>query len=631
MFQHSFFGGFARQRSELLEAKEFAPLRFFPAVEEQISGLAVTLPPQTFLTRGDLFRGCLYAIRSLVFRSLLRGLLIALIALASVWASRQIVNQDSSFAAAAMFAGIFFCARIAQASLQFFNTLLNAQVARGIQGYLMRVVNQKIQRLDRTALPPQLSSGQLKTLVSSDVESVEDFLSAAIGQWGAALMMVLLLGPALVMLAGWIGFIALILGILFVPMAYGGAQIMGRFQGLSQAQADTLTTMVGEWVRNIRLVRYLGWQRALDRDMRRVMKRITVLFGIRHSIACVVWGISFGWWMVPVLGSVLLSQYLGTPLTLPTFFALVWLLENLDNTLRHLPHSLTEYGTARAGADRILEVLKAPELSRGFKASSKKERAVESGATPVAIHLRDVTVAYGDVVVLGPITASLPLAAHTAIVGEVASGKSTLLEVLIGERIPTTGEVLIQFSNGDVLPLWIKSTYELFRQYIAYAPQRPFLSNNTLRLNIDLGGNAQEQDILAAVEDAQLTPDMALFPRGLHEEVGETGINLSGGQKQRVSFARAFLSKRDFYFLDDPLSAVDTETESRLMHALIQRSRGMVIVSHRLGELDACERVLVLQRGKIVEDGKPSLLRQDQSTHFSHFVRALMEGEQHGN
>ena len=143
-----------------------------------------------------------------------------------------------------------------------------------------------------------------------------------------------------------------------------------------------------------------------------------------------------------------------------------------------------------------------------------------------------------------------------------------------------------------------------------------------MRNNIDLSATTSSDDVNMALLAAQLNEDLATFPRGLEEEVGESGINLSGGQKQRVSLARAFLSKRPFLFLDDPLSAVDPRTEGLLMKSIIEHGRGVLLVSHRLAELERCDRVIVLDNGTIVEDGCPKALACDESSRFSRFLRA---------
>ena len=139
--------------------------------------------------------------------------------------------------------------------------------------------------------------------------------------------------------------------------------------------------------------------------------------------------------------------------------------------------------------------------------------------------------------------------------------------------------------------------------------------------NIDLHGNQSEANVLAAIQQADLSYDLESFPHKLQQEVGEAGINLSGGQKQRVSLARAFISKRKFLVLDDPLSGVDPSTERKLFESIMHASRGFLLASHRLDQLSQCDRILVIDDGKVIEDGAPQTLLKDPTSSFSQFMR----------
>ena len=108
--------------------------------------------------------------------------------------------------------------------------------------------------------------------------------------------------------------------------------------------------------------------------------------------------------------------------------------------------------------------------------------------------------------------------------------------------------------------------------------------------------------------------------------MGETGINLSGGQKQRVSLARAFASQRPIFILDDPLSAVDRQTERALMGEILKATQGLILVSHRLDELQLCDRVLVLKGGRVLEDGSPKTLMLRADSAFNAFLQAADKG-----
>ena len=153
-------------------------------------------------------------------------------------------------------------------------------------------------------------------------------------------------------------------------------------------------------------------------------------------------------------------------------------------------------------------------------------------------------------------------------------------------------------------------------------PQEAYLSNTTLGINIALDTGHTETDVMRAIQMAELEADIGHWKRGLLEEVGETGVNLSGGQKQRVNLARALYSGREYLVLDDPLSAVDSDTEASLMVTLCEVPKGFLLCSHRLTELKQTDRLLVMEEGEIIEDGRPLELMQNPSSEFSKQLQA---------
>lgn len=186
------------------------------------------------------------------------------------------------------------------------------------------------------------------------------------------------------------------------------------------------------------------------------------------------------------------------------------------------------------------------------------------------------------------------------LVGPVGSGKSTLLSLLLRWYDPPRGTVFVD--GHDVLDLQPAALRALF----ALAPQEPFLFSDTVAANVGFARAAAGDDALdAAVAAAALDQDLPQLREGLATIVGERGVTLSGGQKQRVSLARALLSERPGLLLDDTLSAVDPTTERRILHGLgaERRGRTMLVASHRLSVVADADRVLVLDRGRVREQG----------------------------
>jgi ATP-binding cassette subfamily B protein len=191
-----------------------------------------------------------------------------------------------------------------------------------------------------------------------------------------------------------------------------------------------------------------------------------------------------------------------------------------------------------------------------------------------------------------------------AIVGPTGSGKSTLVDLIARAYDPDRGAVLIDGVDLRQLPL------EDLRRAVGFVPQETFLFGETLRRNILLG--APDDGRLEQVSGvAQLTEALPALPDGYETLIGERGINLSGGQKQRTAIARALAQDPPVFVLDDALSAVDTQTEARILAALRSAlvGRTSIIVSHRLAAVRDADWILVLDGGRIVEQGvHPELL-----------------------
>ncbi|MFS8639372.1 MAG: ABC transporter ATP-binding protein/permease [Symbiobacteriaceae bacterium] len=187
-----------------------------------------------------------------------------------------------------------------------------------------------------------------------------------------------------------------------------------------------------------------------------------------------------------------------------------------------------------------------------------------------------------------------------ALVGRTGSGKTTVANLLVRLYDPPPGTVLIDGLDVREIPL------EVLRRDIGYVPQDNFLFSKTVGENIAFApGRWTEEQIVAAARIAQVEEDIRRFPRGFDTPVGERGVTLSGGQRQRVGIARAVLKDPPILVLDDCLSAVDTQTEARILEHLreIMAGRTTILISHRVSAVQHADLILVLDRGRVVERG----------------------------
>ena len=211
-----------------------------------------------------------------------------------------------------------------------------------------------------------------------------------------------------------------------------------------------------------------------------------------------------------------------------------------------------------------------------------------------------------------------------AIIGKTGSGKSTILE-LIGRLYDVSeGEILIDGKNIRDINL-----YNL-RDSIGYVPQDAFLFSDSIRNNIKFGkNNATDEEVIEAAKNASVHKNIMEFSKGYDTVLGERGISLSGGQKQRVSIARAIIHDPQILLFDDCLSAVDTETEEKILHNLfkISKDKTTIIVSHRISSAKNADKIIILEDGAIVQQGSHHELIQQDGYYKKLYAKQLSEKE----
>jgi len=279
--------------------------------------------------------------------------------------------------------------------------------------------------------------------------------------------------------------------------------------------------------------------------------------------------------------------------------------------------NLMQRGTASLG--RISQILE----ERPSIAAPKNLRRLPS---PVRgeIEFRDVTVDYDSGRALDGISLKIPAGATVAIVGHTGSGKSTLVQLIPRLMDPTRGSVLI-----DGVDLRELDPAEL-RRHIGFVPQDTFLFSAKLSENVAFGvESASEEEIRRAAELAGLAPDVESFPDGYQTVVGERGITLSGGQKQRTAIARAVVRNPRILILDDALSSVDTLTEDRILSALadVMRGRTTILISHRVSTVRNADRIFVVEKGRIAEEGDHAELLELGGYYADLYQKQLLEEE----
>lgn len=487
------------------------------------------------------------------------------------------------------------------------------RIGLDVQNDLRNDMHDALQRLDATTLAT-MPTGQLVARANSDTALVQGLLNFVPMLSGNLLMMVLslivmfVLSPLLALIS--LAIVPALFGISFrmrsrvFPASWDGQQKEGELAGI-----------VDEDVAGVRVVKAFGQE---GRELRRLTDAAASLYGSQMRTVRIQSRYQPLLEAVPVLGQVgilALGGWLALDgsITLGTFLAFSTYIAKLMAPSRQLAGILTIAQQARAGVERIFQLLDLrPRVADA-------PDAVELPTEPGAIEFDDVRFAYpGGTEVLDGFTLTMHRGERVALVGASGSGKSTVGRLLVRTYDPDAGRVRI--GGHDLTRVRLES----LRQSIGMAFEDAFLFSESVRDNIAYGApDATDEQIEHAARTAEAHDFIMDLPHGYDTLVGERGLSLSGGQRQRIALARAILRDPAILVLDDATSAVDARTEQTIHDALraVMRERTVLLVAHRHSTLHLADRIVVLEDGRVVASGT-----HDELIDASPTYRALFGG-----
>lgn len=308
---------------------------------------------------------------------------------------------------------------------------------------------------------------------------------------------------------------------------------------------------------------------------------------------------SLGLILIVSLAYVLASGPQGAVAALPVLGALALGAQKMLPYMQNIYNSLSTIRGNEAGARGALDLLALPVPEEEAEVENQQDIFVAKRYVP-RIELRGVHFHYNPQSpwVLKGVNLQVHPGQRIGIVGKTGSGKSTLIDLIMGLLTPTQGEILV---DGRLLD---RAKMKAWQARIAHVPQAIYLGDTSIAANIALGMPREQIDmnrLMVAVEQAQLADVLNHLPEGLDTRVGERGVQLSGGQRQRIGIARALYKQADILILDEATSALDTVTETRLMEAIYRLRPDLVIlmIAHRMSTLTGCNAILEVNNGEL--------------------------------
>lgn len=435
--------------------------------------------------------------------------------------------------------------------------------------------------------------GDLMARATNDVEAIQRFLEHAF-RMALTGVMTFFLSLALMCTIDWS---LAVLALIPMPLMVGTARLlspkMRRGYRRIQDQFGSMSSHIQENLSGIRVVKAFARRRA----------EIDAFTGLNDEYVArnrwLIWFRSLFYPYNEMLNglSMLVVLWLGGvrvmdgALTLGAFVAFNAYLTRMSRTMEWLGRMVDEFQRALASLSRIEAVLnREPQVIGVADPDDRLNGDIE---------FRDVSFAYNGRSVLEDINVRIPAGSTLAIVGRVGSWKTTLARMIPRLIHADRGEVLIDGKPVREFPL------KEIRQAVGYVPQETFLFSDTLRENVALGAEDDQVTVERASEVSQLTPDLEVLPNHLETIVGERGVTLSGGQRQRTALARAVIRHPSILILDDAMSSVDTRTEELILRELrgVMAERTTILIAHRISTVKDADYIIVMDDGRIVEEG----------------------------
>jgi ATP-binding cassette subfamily B protein len=478
--------------------------------------------------------------------------------------------------------------------------------------YLVKAFKPKMVESVRTALFEETmrkphsfyvnsSSGRIGHWINQTTGTMDIFVNTTIWSvWPRAIG--LILAGVFLLFAHWM--LALLFFVwliaLFAFTVKRGKTFSEYVQQKSDAESKTAGRVVDSMSNNVS-VRVFNAQHAeiegLKRQQHSILKYWHKEWGY-HYITNMVKGNS----VVVVTGaamSIILYLFSKGEVTVGDIVLFIAYFNDASSSLWELSWQLDQYYNQAGTVNNALSGLLRDENERHLISSE----TVEKKATSAEIEIKNLSFSYEEQkqeIVLSDISLAIESGAKVGVVGHSGAGKSTLVGLLLGFYEPSKGVIYV---NGQDMA---SNSPAYIRSLIGYVPQDTSLFNRTIRENIAYAKpSAKEEEIIAALKKAEAWNFVEKLPKGLDTLVGERGVKLSGGQRQRIAIARAILKDAPLLLLDEATSALDSVSEQAIQRALheLMKGRTAIVIAHRLSTLKHLDKIFVLEKGIIAEQG----------------------------
>jgi ATP-binding cassette subfamily C protein len=510
--------------------------------------------------------------------------------------------------------GLTVTLRAVALALQVWQTREFTVVAKEVVYRIRRDLLTRLQRVSMAEYET-LGSGTVASYLVTDLDALDQFIGGAVSKLLVAVLSII--GTAIILLwMHWqLGLFILLLNpiVIYVTTVFGRRvkemkrRENGAYQAFQESLAETLDAI--QQIRAGNRERfYIDRSIATADRMRQFSSAFTWKSEAASRASFMVFLVGFDLFRAVSMLMVLFSGLsIGEMLAV---FAYLWFMMGPVQEVLTVQYSFHAADAALRRINRLTQMHQEPDYPHRLNPFA--------GKTTVGVALEDVRFAYGEGPnVLDGISFRIAPGEKLAVVGASGGGKTTLVQVLLGLYPPTSGRIRFDGAPVDQIGM------DVVRDHVATVLQHPALFNDTVRMNLTLGRDLDDDRLWHALRIAQLEQVVSQLDDGLDQRIGRDGVRLSGGQRQRLAIARMVLADPAVVILDEATSALDSATEGRLHGALedFLANRTTLIIAHRLSAVRRADRILVLEHGRVVEEGRHDELIERGGSYAALYAR----------
>ncbi|BBP46625.1 lipid A export ATP-binding/permease protein MsbA [Thiosulfatimonas sediminis] len=560
--------------------------------------------------------------KKLIAVTLLALIVIAVMEPATAWILKELVdesliakNPDSFVMMPLLLAGVFIIKGIAD----YFSKVFSQWIAQSAILDIRSAMYRKMQSLPYSTFQ-SYSTGRLMSKITYDVPQASNALSNA---WVIIIrdsLTVVALVAYLLYISWQLTLLMLIIAPVVAFIIDKASRLMRNSSRNMQADMGQMTHQLEEGLNAYQDIKIYGAERYEQNRFQNTAKsllintlNVTKVSALNVPLVQILAAIALA--VVVYIAMQMSAKDMFTPGELLSFITAMAL---TFEPIRRLTSINETVQKGMAAAESIFELLDLPD-----EANNGSHR-FDSIDGEIVFKQLGFTYPNADTATFENFNLTIPAKKTTALVGQSGSGKSTLAHLIARFFEPTAGRITL-----DGYPL---SEIELnhFRQNIAFVSQNIILFNDTLAANIAYGQSDIDQDkIIAAAKKAHAWEFIQNLPQGLNTNIGDNGDLLSGGQRQRISLARAFLKDAPILIMDEATSALDNQSEKKVQQAMdeLRKERTVILIAHRLSTIENADQIVVLEHGKVIEQGKHSDLLVANGLYASLYEKGEQSGE----